>query len=702
MRDRLILLLLFALAGPLAAAPPKIHVDCAFGWDGLYRPYAWMPVEVEARWSEEAMLETEVSLSVPQDAFSQVEITHDCVLVADVPQRVPFLAKLRSGGPECRVNLRGRRRGLVWSGTFSQYDYRGPRPALRPLAALDRLVVVAGRTGFGLGRMHQALRPRAVDGTGADYEYGEPRPPRLYVVDRRARRLPFDAPAYDAVDVLVLYDPDWADLRPDQKEAVVAWVRRGGTALLVLGTHALAPGDPLAALLPMAIGPARETVVPPETLGAWGAEGAERETVACWDLARTDAFAWRTETWGTGRTMLAAGPVGFGRVGVLAFDPSVVGGARGGNTAFFWKAVLETVDPALALEPAAPGQPEDPWDLGAGDTYDLRAVSRNVQGATNSVLGHLMNIPEMRPISIGWVVALLVGLAVVIGPIDYFVLKRGDRFPLTWITFTAYIGVFSIVAYYGVYAIRAGRTRLRVVSVADVVAEGGGATAGWVCHYSGIWASAGDDYCPEGLSPDQYWSTLGPIEMDEYGMGGGTSRRMECTQQGGGSLPTYLPVSVWSMQCLLSESACGPSPVEAHLEETAEGLEVTIRNAGPARLVSGRVLAGAGVLGTFGALEAQQETIVTGRATEGSWTAEADSHLRRAGGTRAAGFGALGSARRGRRIDRLLEQGAVLVVARLEGAPLEFGLGDRSHRVEHEAWVRLVLLPEGPGRGGAS
>ncbi len=56
------------------------------------------------------------------------------------------------------------------------------------------------------------------------------------------------------------------------------------------------------------------------------------------------------------------------------------------------------------------------------------------QESTGRILDYLYAIDEMRPLSIGWVVLLLVLLAVLLGPVDYLVLKRLDRLPLTWVT----------------------------------------------------------------------------------------------------------------------------------------------------------------------------------------------------------------------------------------------------------------------------
>jgi len=48
----------------------------------------------------------------------------------------------------------------------------------------------------------------------------------------------------------------------------------------------------------------------------------------------------------------------------------------------------------------------------------------------NAVFEYLYVV--LKPLSIWWVIALLVLLAVLLGPVDYLVLKRYDKLPWTW------------------------------------------------------------------------------------------------------------------------------------------------------------------------------------------------------------------------------------------------------------------------------
>ena len=76
----------------------------------------------------------------------------------------------------------------------------------------------------------------------------------------------------------------------------------------------------------------------------------------------------------------------------------------------------------------------------------------------------------------------MMALAILLGPVDYLVLKRLDKLPYTWLTSTGWIVIFTVGAYYGVQWIRGGAMELRAVSVVDGVAD---SNCAWATCYAG-------------------------------------------------------------------------------------------------------------------------------------------------------------------------------------------------------------------------
>jgi hypothetical protein len=691
---RVFLAMLLVSSSALAAGPDmKLNIDCEIGWQGAYRPLDWTPVDVIVQ-SGEKTFEARITLTGQQDDISTMTVLHLGVITPETPYRVPLVTKLAFGAPECTLRVQNTADGRAWQKRYQIGDWSGGARMLTAVGAGDLLVGVTGSAAFGLRQLPKGVVVRrASESTSQDRR----RAGKLYVKERLAPQLPWDWPGYSALDLLILYDPDWSAMRDQQKAAIREWVSGGGKVLIVLGSHPLPASDPIARLLPLRLGEPRKLELGQRTLQSWGCAGATSRAVNCWALPAAGATGWVVEKHGADEGIFAHGPVGFGRVGVLAFDPAVLGGPQGENLAPFW---MEFTKPfldrgALAAKPAA-SQEDEGYDYGYDETAD----------SSNAVLTFLLDIPEMEPISILWVVGLLMTLAVVIGPVDYLILRKRDRLPLTWLTFTVYIGLFSVLALFGVKALRAGDTQLRAVSVRDAVE---GQEHRWASCYSGIFASDTDDYKLSGLEKSQWWSAIAPFS-GRYGYYSGSfsaSRQITCAQQDGGSRPVYLPINVWSMQCLLAE-ACdrAPLPIAARVERKGDRVSATVENRAdvPIARVSIR-LAGNRVL-EFGPVPAkgsrQVEDVLVDRAP---WHAQApqdreawpfESRPRQQFRPDDA-YTAKGTLARSRAIQAYLAQGAAVVCAEYDEAPLAFGLSGRSSKLVHRELVRLVVFPkEGP------
>ena len=62
---------------------------------------------------------------------------------------------------------------------------------------------------------------------------------------------------------------------------------------------------------------------------------------------------------------------------------------------------------------------------------------------------YLEHFPDVKVVPFGWVALLIFGYILLIGPIDYFFLKKVvGRLELTWITFPTCVIVISVAAYF--------------------------------------------------------------------------------------------------------------------------------------------------------------------------------------------------------------------------------------------------------------
>ena len=676
-------------AGWLAAAPmqaagdadrKKLNVDFEIGWGGCYRPLVWTPLTLSVTSPLKEHVAVEVGLSVAQDELNRLRIRRLAVLEAESTVHIPLMARLAVGAVDCDVSMTGIGKRFFWSRTYELRSRDAPSGLLTGVPDRDMLIGVTGRQGFGLMDL------------GRDSSCNTGRPGgRVHVKYKFARLLPADWPGYAALDALVLYDADWERLNPHQSRAVARWVGNGGRVLFVLGANALAPGHPLAALLPFAVGAAREVTLPAATLRRWGwrqpEPGGQRRT-ACWSFdAAAGAPGWRVDR--QGDSVIAAwGPSGFGAVGVVGFDPAAAAGGETDHVAAaqFWVGRLAPLlDGRRVISTGANSGSDSDW-------YGYQPSPADA--ASNEVLEHLLSIAELRPMHAGWIVGVLAALALLIGPVDYLVLKKLGRLPLTWLTASLWIALFSVGAYYGVQYIRAGVLKARVVSVVDGVADGNGPAAGWATCHAGIYSPGSDDYrpVPPGggeLDRGQWWSGAAHVQSRGmyYGQSGIGSRNIYCLQHAdGGNLPVSVPINIWSMQCLLAETPVRDVPLRATVTRRGrDDWEIAITNRSPALLKSGYAMVGGGRAIWLGAVRPGQSRTFRGRGERpGPW--------QWSDGVRGNALAARGTWARTEGIRRLVDGGgAAAVCAEFEQASPLFALAGRNCRFEHVQLVRLVV-----------
>jgi hypothetical protein len=90
----------------------------------------------------------------------------------------------------------------------------------------------------------------------------------------------------------------------------------------------------------------------------------------------------------------------------------------------------------------------------------------------DSLFGAMIDSRQVRKLPVGWLLALLLTYLMVIGPLDYWGLKKINRQMWTWLTFPAYVGLFSVLIYFIGYKLRAGEIEYNELHVVDVIPGG--------------------------------------------------------------------------------------------------------------------------------------------------------------------------------------------------------------------------------------
>lgn len=239
----------------------------------------------------------------------------------------------------------------------------------------------------------------------ASYKWAGGRPEDIAVSRLDPELFPKEAASLASLDVLVLHDLPRVGLTAASQKAIAEWVRNGGRLLLV---SSLDPrefrGSPLESLLPLR----------PD-----GTANVEGLPMLTGPLDRAKAPLKRGS-----ETLLAIGPRVAGTVALLTMPlPStdILGSAQ---TEAVWKAFVHACNGHAARFPA----------LGEQQL--------------------LLSPPELKPPDLALVAWFLLAYVVLVGPVNWMILRRQDRMLRIFLTVPLLSGVFGLLAFTGGWLVR--------------------------------------------------------------------------------------------------------------------------------------------------------------------------------------------------------------------------------------------------------
>ncbi|GIV87560.1 MAG: hypothetical protein KatS3mg055_0078 [Chloroflexus sp.] len=375
---------------PVAAQNTDVRLTVRPAFQGFFHPGTWLPVEVEV-------------------ANEGVDRTAEIVVGP-------------TGGPFFSTTLDlpgGSRKGV----TVYVYLYnRASRIQAQLLVNGTEVATATAQVrsvGEGLligvvGTQQPRLPAQLEDGT------------RITTVPLTLGDIPADGLGLSPFDALIFTDVAADELRSDQREAVRAWVLRGGTLVIngdsgLAHTLAILPDDVVPVTLdgfvsPLADPPLRPLRLIPRTFAV-----DQPFMVPLPKLP--DGLAWG-RWYGDGQSI------------VLGFDlatPELVNWSG-------WRALWQVLLP--------PSQFVPPNLVSITKLYST-FLEENLASA-------LMSLPAFDLPSLNLIVILLGCYVVVVGPVTYLVLRRFDRLALGWVVVPVVTLIFAVIAYSVGYTLRGG------------------------------------------------------------------------------------------------------------------------------------------------------------------------------------------------------------------------------------------------------
>ena len=592
-------LLAFSLNSPVGAA---VRFDAFVGHDGIVPEASWFPVTFEVYNdgpSFTGMVEISPNQYQSQRRFAVVEFPTGTLKRFSIPA---FSAS--------RYN---------YSWTARLLDARGKVRAETPGNQIRKtnpyqvpLVGAVTRTGAGLPTLPEVkTNPRELQPGIARLQ------PALF---------PDNPIALEGFDAIYLNSEKALDLKVNQVNALMAWLRHGGhlivaveqtlqingnewlrrllpcdlTGLTTVRSHPeiqdwLQSDQQIEGVVPFRLLPSRaEGLNPYAALTPDPKFEGEPLQVAVGSLR--DA---RVLLGSSAAPLAVTAPRGRGQITVLLFSPELEPFLSWKHRSQFWAKMVGM--PSALLSPSQ--------------------TQRSFGGySTDGIFGAMIDSKQVRKLPVGWLLLLLVGYLVVIGPLDRIWLKKIGKQMLTWVTFPIYVALFSALIYVIGYKLRAGETEWNELHIVDVMPWGEQADLRGRT-YTSIYSPVNAKYQ---VTNSQPFATL---RGEFLGFSAGQEASRANIEQRDNTFHAEVAVPVWTSQLFVSDW-WNQQPLPLKVSVTGEGKEAQIRveNRLPSKLTRAKLILRGQVL-ELGELPAEKTiTLVRAGLSEISLRAFAQKH----------------------------------------------------------------------------
>jgi hypothetical protein len=309
----------------------------------------------------------------------------------------------------------------------------------------------------------------------------------------QVRDLPTRWFGYHAVDVLILGTSDAhfvEELLKDtekRKEALGEWVRRGGRLVLSVGRQHQLVNTLLeqTQLFPCKLGgqvqrqslPGVSSWAKTERWVARPPRNRPGNEPVPLDIVKIELLPGKgvqiladevdekdRDRW----PVVVQSAVGLGRVVLVGFDLDAPPFTDWEGRGRFWQKLSNDFRPNAEAEK----NQNQNFNANFGGPGGMPGWDSSHNDVGTLMQDRLEDFKEVPVISFGWVALFILVYILVVGPLDYFFLKKVvKRLELTWITFPTVVLVVSALAYVTAYYLKGNDLRINKVDVVDIVAE---------------------------------------------------------------------------------------------------------------------------------------------------------------------------------------------------------------------------------------
>jgi hypothetical protein len=375
-----------------AQSETELILKARLGFDGYCQENSWLPVHVEIQ-NTGPDLDAAVQVSYDNDRGGKTATSMD-VLLPTRSRKEFFLyiyPQARTGSMSVSLIAKGR--------TLKKIDLRATC-----LAGDNRLFGVIANDPSAYDVLND-VKPL----------HGFVRVAQLTISD-----LPASPQAWSSLDALIVSNVDTGRLTPEQQQALKLWLGAGGKLLIIGGSKWQGTAAGLKDFLPIDIDTTSTVNGLPE-LQAYTRDPVplEAETVLATGKLLKGADTLVEQD---GLPVIVQKQMGAGTVYYLAADPAL-------RPLSQWNGMQDLYDHLLGFEASSPA-----WTDEQSLTYYDASQA-------------LATIPELGLPSIFYICGLLFFYIIVIGPVNYFVLRRMKKRELAWISIPVLVVIFTGLSY---------------------------------------------------------------------------------------------------------------------------------------------------------------------------------------------------------------------------------------------------------------
>jgi len=528
LRIRLILVTLILILGvaifPAKAAEPRQAVNMSVepALQGYFKYGEWLPVWVSLE-NTGADQQGEVRVSVRRD-FETITYSAPVSLANGARKRLPIYVLPNNFTHELKIDF-----------VVDEEILESQTAIVRPQPNINYLIGVAAQDRGALSLLPGIQLPGG----------------RLPIIlDINLDTLPERSEGLRSLDCLILNDIDASELSIEQISALATWVQQGGKLVIGGGAGALKT----AAGLPDLLLPLRTTgLTDIENLDSLSkfSNAAPVRVPGPFVIALGENLSGLTLLEQDGIPLVRETVIGDGSSTFIALDLSNTPFDAWTGTTAFWETII------------GPGSAYPDW---------MPPDMSPRQMAGNSIGNALSNLPSLDLPSAKNVAFLLVFYIILVGPVNYFVLRWRKKLHWAWISIPLITLIFTGLSFGIGYAKRG--TDILINKIA-IIQAGVGDTA-QVKTYVGLFSPANQNYEVE-LAGDNLLSPL-QVYYDPWNSVGGSGSNLTFVQSNP-SLVRGLSVNQWSMQSFMTETSLEDvGQLNANLQIKNGALTGTITN----------------------------------------------------------------------------------------------------------------------------